>query len=159
MKKLNFLNKLFKEGKIKETEPSEEVAKAYLDKSSKSLSSAKVLLDIGNLEDSVTMAYYSMYHCLLGLLFRIGIKCENHAAAIIILKKVFEIDNSLISKAKKERIDKQYYIDFTINKSETKEAIESSEEFASKLINFIDKLNNEKVEDYHYKAINLIKST
>ncbi|MBW2995237.1 HEPN domain-containing protein [Candidatus Woesearchaeota archaeon] len=157
MKKPSFLNKLFKEGRIKETEPSQDVSKAYLEKSAKSHSSAKALLDIRNLEDSVAMAYYSMYHCLLSLLFRIGIKCENHAAAIIMLKKVFGLDNILISKAKTERIDKQYYIDFKVSESETQQAIESAEDFISEIKDFIDKLNNEKVKEYREKAIALLK--
>ena len=157
MKRPSFLNRLFKEEKIKETEPSEEVSKAYLEKSTKSLSSAKALLDIGNLEDSVAMAYYSMYHCLLSLLFRIGIKCENHAAAIIMLKKVFGIENDSISNAKTERIDKQYYLDFVVSDSETKQSIESAEEFISEIKDFIDKLNNDKIEEFHNITMSLLR--
>jgi len=157
MKKPSFLNRLFKEEKIKETEPSEEVSKAYLEKSAKSLSSAKALFDIGNLEDSVAMAYYSMYHCLLSLLFRVGIKCENHAAAIIMLKKVFGIDNSSISKAKTERIDKQYYLDFVVTDNDAKQSIEFAEDFISEIKDFIDRLNNKKIEELHKKAMELLR--
>lgn len=157
MKKPNFLNKLYKEKKIKEVEPSEDIAKAYLEKAVKSLSSAKALLELGNLEDSVAMAYYSMYYSLLALLFRIGIKCENHAAAIILLKKVFDIDNTPISKAKTERIDKQYYVDFSISKEETNKGIISSEEFNAEIKDFIDRINNEKIKQYHDKTIELLK--
>lgn len=157
MKKPNFLNKVFKQEKIKEVEPSEDIAKAYLEKAIKSLSSAKALLDLGNLEDSVAMAYYVMYYSLLALLFRIGIKCENHAAAIILLKRTFDIDNSSITKAKTERIDKQYYVDFSISKEETKNSIISAEEFNAELKDFIDRLNNEKVRQYRDKAIALLK--
>lgn len=157
MKKPNFLNKLYKEEKIKEVEPSEYITKAYLEKAVKSLSSAKALLELGNLEDSVAMAYYSMYYSLLALLFSIGIKCENHAAAIILLKKVFDIDNTPISKAKTERIDKQYYVDFSISKEETSKGIISSEEFNAEIKDFIDRINNEKIKQYHYKTIELLK--
>ena len=157
MKKPSFLNRLFKEEKIKETDPSEEVSKAYLEKSTKSLSSAKALLDIGNLEDSVAMAYYSMYHCLLSLLFRIGIKCENHAAAIIMLKKVFGIENSSISNAKTERIDKQYYLDFVVTDNDAKQSIESAEDFISEIKDFIDRLNNKKIEEFHNKTMDLLR--
>src|SRR3972149_8796449 len=114
MKKINFLIKLNKEEKLQEVEPSDEIKKAYLQRSSESLSSAKALMKIGNLKDAVALAYYSMYHCLLALLFGIGIKCENHEAGIILLKEVFEIDNTTISKAKAERVDKQYYVDFEV---------------------------------------------
>ena len=81
MKKIKFLIKLHKEEKLQEVEPSKEIEKAYLQRSDESLSSAKALLKIGNFKDSVALAYYAMYHCLLAALFRIGIKCENHAKA------------------------------------------------------------------------------
>src|SRR3990172_182029 len=99
MKKISFLIKLAKEEKLQAVEPSEEIRRAYIQRSEESLSSAKALMKIGNLKDSVALAYYSMYHCLLALLFGIGIKCENHAAGIILLKEVFGIDNTTISKA------------------------------------------------------------
>ena len=98
MKRISFLIRLSKEGKLQAVEPSEEVKEAYLQRSNESLSSSKALLKIGNLKDSVALTYYSMYHCILAALFRIGIKCENHAASIILLKEVFEIDNAKISR-------------------------------------------------------------
>jgi len=156
MRKANFLNELYKEEKLKEVEPNEIIAKAYLEKSRKSISSAKALLEIGNLEDSVVLAYYGMYHSAIALLFRTGIKCENHSAAIVLLKKVFNIDNSAISKAKYERVDKQYYIDFSISRQETMDAIKSAEDFSSKLKDFIDRLSNENIAEYHKAAIKII---
>ena len=152
MKKINFLNKLHKEGKLQEAEPSEEIKKAYLQRSNESLSSAKALMKIGNLKDAVALAYYSMYHSLLAALFKIGIKCENHAAAIILLKEVFNIENTTISKAKSERVDKQYYVDFEVNKEETENAIKTAEEFISEMNNLIATLNEEKIKELHKKA-------
>jgi uncharacterized protein (UPF0332 family) len=121
MRRIPFLNKIHNEGKLKLVDPSTEIKDAYLQRANESLSSAKVLLDIGNLKDTVALAYYAMYHTLLALLFRTGIKCENHTAAIILLKEVFAIDNSSISKAKEERVDKQYYIDFAVTKEDVKD--------------------------------------
>jgi uncharacterized protein (UPF0332 family) len=154
---MNFLIKLYKEGKLQLVEPSEEIKEAYLHKSSKSLSSAKALLKIGNLEDSVALAYYSMYHCLLALLFRTGIKCENHTGSIILLKNVFEIDNKNISNAKSERVDKQYYVDFDVSKDETKQAIEIAEDFIAEITDFIERLNHNKINDYRNKTNRLLE--
>jgi len=151
-KKISFLAKLKKEGKLEETEPSEEIKEAYLQRSNESLSSAKTLSDIGNLKDSVALAYYSMYHSLLALLFRTGIKCENHTASIILLKEVFGVDNCTISKAKSERIDKQYYVDFEVNKQEAEKSIKAAEEFIAEIDDFIAKLTEEKIKDYRRKA-------
>ena len=57
MKRANFLVKLANEGKLQVVEPSEDMKSAYVQKAGKSLSSAKALLEIGNLEDSVALAY------------------------------------------------------------------------------------------------------
>ncbi|MBI2129028.1 HEPN domain-containing protein [Candidatus Woesearchaeota archaeon] len=155
MKKINFLIKLHKQEKLQEVEPSDELKEAYILRSNESLSSAKALLKIGNLKDAVALAYYSMYHCLLAALFRIGIKCENHAASIILLKKVFGIDNAKMSKAKSERVDKQYYVDFAVNQEEASNSIKVAEEFITEMGNLMANLNEEKVKEHHEKAIGL----
>ncbi|MCX6815071.1 MAG: DNA-binding protein, partial [Candidatus Aenigmarchaeota archaeon] len=74
------------------------------------------------------------------LLFRTGIKCENHSTSIILLKEVFGLDNSGISRIKYERVDKEYYVDFQITKDEVSELIGKAEEF------------NSDISDYIYKA-------
>lgn len=152
MRKINFLTKLYREEKLQFVEPSENVKTAYLQRSEESLSSAKALLKIGNLKDSVALAYYSMYHCLLALLFRTGIKCENHAAAIILLKEVFGKDNRKISKAKEERVDKQYYVDFKVTEKEVEESVAIAEEFIADTRAFIDTLKQEDINHYQKKA-------
>ncbi|MFH1181603.1 MAG: HEPN domain-containing protein [Candidatus Woesearchaeota archaeon] len=148
----SFLHKLYRQKKIKIEEPSVEIKDAYLQKSSKSLLSAKAVWKIGNLEDAVAFAYYSMYHCLTALLFRIGIKCENHAASIILMKEVLGLDNKEISYAKSERVDKQYYVDFNITKEDVAEAIKVAEGFNSEIRAFIDKLDQTSVEKYRKKV-------
>jgi len=157
MKKINFLIKLYKENKLQEVEPSVEISTAYLQRTEESLSSAKALLKIGNLKDAVALSYYAMYHCLIAALFRIGIKCENHAASIILLKEVFNVDNSKISKAKKERVDKQYYVDFEVNRAEALNAIKIAEEFVSEMNNFIATFSEDDVKVFHRKALDLFK--
>ena len=155
MKKINFLIKLAKEGKLQKVEPSDEIKEAYIQRSNESLSSAKALLKIGNLKDSVALSYYSMYHCLLATLFRIGIKCENHAASIIMLKEVFNIDNSKILKAKSDRVDKQYYVDFSVNYEEAGSSIKIAEDFIAKMNDIIAKLTEEKIKEHHKTAVYL----
>lgn len=158
MKKTNFLIKLKKEGKLQEVKPSEEISRAYLQRSDESLSSAKTLIKIGNFRDGVALSYYSMYHCLLAALFKIGIKCENHSVAILLLKEVFGIETTLISKAKSERIDKQYYVDFKVNEEEALKSIKMAEEFIGELNDSLAKLTEEKIKLYHKKAAALFSS-
>ncbi|NLM31049.1 MAG: HEPN domain-containing protein, partial [Methanomicrobiales archaeon] len=101
MRKQGFLNKLHHEGKIQIVEPSVQVQEAYRKKSESYLASAKILFENGRLEETVSMAYYSMYYMVLALLFATGIKCENHSGAMILLKSLYGIDNARIAAAKR----------------------------------------------------------
>jgi hypothetical protein len=66
------------------------------------------------------------------------------------------MDNSEISFAKSERIDKQYYTNFHINKQEVIETIQKSEVFRKTLFDFISKLNTEKINAYKFKFNELL---
>lgn len=156
MKEINFLNKLLREKKIEIIEPSEEIKLSYIKKSESNLDSSKILLKNNKLEESITFTYYSMYHMLTALLYKTGIKCENHAGSILLMKLLFEMDNSGIFNAKKERIDKQYYTDFKITKEEISLAIKDTEKFNSLIFDFISKLTNEKITEYRGKFKELL---
>lgn len=143
---MDFLKKLNNQGKIELTEPNKDLKEAYIDKSESSLASAKILLEHGKLEESVSLVYYSMYHGVVALLYRIGVKCENHAAAGILLKKLFGIDTSPIKEAKKERIDKQYYTDFSITEEEVREDVEKAEEFNARILDLIARMSQDKIK-------------
>jgi uncharacterized protein (UPF0332 family) len=157
MKKTNFLSRLNKEKKLELVEPSEEIKESYIKKSENGLSSAKILLNNEKLEEAIALSYYSMYHMLTALLFKTGIKCENHSGTIALMKELFNLNNSDILLAKSERIDKQYYTDFHITKEETKNAIRNAEIFNSKILDFISKLNNEHIKIYRKKFQELMK--
>src|SRR3989344_8431002 len=132
MKRIQFLIKLKEENKIEVIETSENISNSYMQKSESHLESSKILLKSKKLEESVSMAYYGMYHSLQSLLFKCGIKCENHTASIILLRELFK-ENELakeIEFGKKERIDKQYYTDFTLTELDCKDMIKKSEDFA-----------------------------
>jgi uncharacterized protein (UPF0332 family) len=156
MKKTSFFEKLNKEEKLLLVEPSDEIKESYIEKSGSNLISAKILLENGRLEEAVSLAYYSMYHMLTALLYKAGIKCENHTASIILLEKVFEISNKEISFAKTERIDKQYYTDFAITQEEVREAIHSAEDFNKKLFDFISRIDRQKIKEYRDRLKALI---
>jgi len=151
MKKIRFLTKLRKEKKLELVEPSEEIKESYTQKSESNLISSKILLENNQLEEAIALTYYSMYHMLTALLFKVGIKCENHAASIILLKELFNMNNSDISSAKTERIDKQYYTNFHITREEVIEAIKNAEIFNSKLLDFISKISNKDIELHRKK--------
>lgn len=143
----SFINKLISEEKFKLVEPSEEICKAYITKSEKSLISSKTLLKINNLDDATALIYYSMYYSALALMFKAGIKCENHSGTIILLKEVFNINTQNILNAKKERIDKQYYIDSESTLFDVKKGIDLAEEFNSIIKEKIETIKESEIKD------------
>ncbi len=156
MKKISFLSKLKRGGKLQLVSPSETIKDSYLAKSESNLASAKILLENERLEESVSLAYYSMYNMLTAILFQVGIKCENHAASIILLNTLFGIDNKSISSAKDERVDKQYYVDFSVTREDTLELIETAEEFNKNLFDFSSKMNSQKIKNYRERFLELV---
>ncbi|VVB60390.1 HEPN domain protein [uncultured archaeon] len=156
MKETDFFTKLCNESKLILVEPSEEMKSTYFKKSESYMVSARILLDNSRLEESVSMAYYSMYYSLQALLFKTGIKCENHSAAIILLKEVFGLNPSEISSAKKERIDKQYYVTFSVSRKDAEDLISIAQRSNSGILNFLDRLNMEEVRNFRNKAENFL---
>lgn len=150
MKKTNFLTKLREEEKLSLTEPSEEVCTSYMLKSDNSLKAARILLENGLYDDSTSSSYYTMYNVLTALLFKTGIKCENHAGSILLLRVLFNEPKlfDIISKAKEERIDKQYYVvseDITFTEESARKILMKAEEFTVKTKLLIRNMKNEEI--------------
>ncbi len=83
----------------------------------------------------------------------VGIKSENHSASILLLKLLFKEEGLYehISDAKKERIDKQYYV--TTEKDEitqdiADELLSNAEDFVLRMKGIIQNLNNDSVGKY-----------
>lgn len=115
------------------------------------MKSARILFQNQLFENSTSEAYYCMYNSLLALLFKIGIKSENHSASILILKRLFNEEElyKIISFAKEERIDKQYYVesqqDSKLNKESCADMIMKAEDFIVEIKVIIGRLNNEDI--------------
>jgi uncharacterized protein (UPF0332 family) len=152
-----FLSKLKKEGRLELVEPSENLGRAYLIKSENCLKAAKIVFAGELYENAVGDAYYAMYNSAISLLFRCGIKCENHAATIMLLRKLFGIPNlgRVLEKAKKERIDKQYYVasekTFEFTKDTALEMISDAESFIIEIRVFSNKLGNKAIGEIRLK--------
>ena len=65
--------------------------------------------------------------------------------------------NSNILYAKKERVDKQYYVDFNITKEDAIQTIKIAEEFCKEMYDFISKLSNESSERYISKLKEIVQ--
>ena len=151
-----FLKRLHKEGSLQLVAPSEEMKDAYLKKSESHLTSARLLFENDLYEQAVSMAYYSMYYSVMALFFATGIKCENHTAAIILLKDLFAIDNTDLEHAKTERIDKQYYVTTAPVRDDVIALISTAESFNAELLDTIDRLTTDKKEKFRKKFAGMI---
>jgi len=152
MIKSTFLSKLKINKKLKLVEPSDEICTSYLKKADKCMLSAKILFENKLYENSVSESYYAMYNSLTALLFKTGIKCENHAGSIMLLELVFSRKDlsDKISESKKERIDKQYYVtseeDFVLTRESSNEMLRTAEDFLLEIKLFIERMN---ISDTH----------
>jgi len=153
-----FLGKLVKQGKLGLVDPSEEVGLSYSEKSVSNLDSARILLKAEKLEEAVSLVYYGMYNLVLALLYKVGIKSENHSASIVLLEEVFGFDNERIMEAKRERIDKQYYVGFEVSMGEVREGLVVAEDFVRELRGFISGIGKKDVEVFRVRFGEVIKS-
>ena len=160
---LGFLRKLSKEGKLKIVEPSDNISKSYTIKSDNCLRAAKVLQKEGLYENSVSEAYYSMYNSVISLMFKCGIRCENHSAAIIILNEIFDMNElkGKLSSAKKERIDKQYYVadpeSAKITEEVSAKMVKDAEDFVLNLKFFLGRIKTGEIKNYQKMLEDKIK--
>ena len=132
-----FLITLKHEGKVDLVSPSKNVSEAYQQKAKDCLRAAKILLEANLFENSISQSYYAMYNQVQSLLFIVGIKCENHVAAIYLFGELFgksELKKT-IESAKRERIDKQYYVTGQQNMLISKEVSFSMIQDAERIMN------------------------
>ena len=75
---------------------------------------------------------------MLIIFFKCGIKCENHSVAVILIKRLFELNElyEIFSEFKKDRIDNQYYLPIIDSEPVTKEKC-NEKLLTAKRFNFI----------------------
>jgi len=92
-------------------EPSERLAKSYLEEAKASLERAEKNFKDGDLLWTTVVIYYAEYYALYSFLQRLGIKCENHFCSILAVSQLIGEDKTAtINRHKDKRIDAQYYI-------------------------------------------------
>ena len=163
MKNSDFLNKLKKEGKLELVEGSEQMSLSYEKKGAECREVANLAYNNGYFESAITQSYYSMYNHVQSLFFKCGIKCENHSASAILLKDFFNQSelHLIFSKAKEERIDKQYYIAPSQNNPATKESAKEmigiSMKFNPQITAFKNNLKLEEIKKIRDKISDILQ--
>lgn len=133
---------------IRLVKPSENLVKAYLEKSRNALRSMEVNAREGILEWAVSASYYAKYFAVYALLSKIGARCEIHDCTIALFEYLFGSSvppqmSNVLRKSKEDRIETQYYtrkINVDLN-----QLMKSTKIFVLEIEKLLDGLNSEKM--------------
>ena len=113
-----------------------EVFKGYLDASKDKLDSAEILFKHKKYDDSISRAYYAVFHCAQALLLSLGVKAESHSGVRqlfglhFIKKGIFNKKfGRYLKNLKDERENGDYGIFTLIDKQDAQKALKEAEEF------------------------------
>jgi len=85
-----YLNWCLKQSKgIRLVKPSDNLVKAYLEKSRNALKSMEINAQANIVEWAVSASYYAKYFAVYALLSKIGVKCEIHDCTITLFEYLF----------------------------------------------------------------------
>lgn len=137
---------------------SENLMRAYRQKSRNALKSMEVNAKANLVDWAVSASYYAEYFAVYSLLSKIGVKCEIHDCTITLFEYLF---SDIIPKetlkdlrnSKGNRIEAQYYTQ-EIN-LDLGEVISRTKKFVVELEKTTDELNNEEISELRTKLENL----
>lgn len=111
------LNKCFhpNEGKpnLRKVPENTENVKHHIDKANNNLRAMKLMFDNELFDWTIICGYYAMYHAVLALLFKIGIRATTHYCAIAVFRKFYvergKVTSEYISYIEKAKQLEQKY--------------------------------------------------
>lgn len=118
-----------------------------MDSAREKLDSAKILLDNGNLKDSIGRSYYAMFTSIRALLARDGVDFSKHTGVIAYFQKeyiktgILDVKYSkYISLAFQVRNNADYADFYIVSKSDADEQYNKAEEFYQMIRNYLTNL-------------------
>src|SRR5713101_7386104 len=132
---------------VRLVKPSENLVRAYQQKSRNALRSMEVNAREGIQEWAVSTSYYARYFAVYALLQKVGVKSEIHDCTIALFNYLFHdnISSRLVQelrRAKEERIETQYYTrEISIDE---KQLVSDAKAFVLEIENLVEELNREK---------------
>jgi len=133
---------------IKLVNPSENMARAYLQKTRNALKSMEVNAKAGITEWAVSASYYAKYFAVYAILSKVGVRCEIHDCTIALFNYLFsdKVPPKVIQElkqSKEDRIEMQYYSrDITVD---IDKLMAQTKFFILEIEKIIDSLNSEKI--------------
>ncbi len=140
---------LLKDTRLKKIKPNDKLSAEHINKAKHNLRAADYNLEGGFSDWSVSQSYYSMYHALLGVLFKLGYESKNHECTINAVEYLIEegkinldlkdiafigTTEQMTSKdAKSLREEFQYGTETTVNEKLLKELLENAKKVVEKI--------------------------
>ena len=119
-----------------------------LDRGSESLKGAEVSLREALFDESVSSAYYAMFHSVKALLSTIGEEPSTHQGVVTLFSQHFikpklieEEYNDLFIEAKDDREDSDYDITRKFNKTEAEDRLAATKRLISRINDYLSKNN------------------
>ncbi len=135
---------------IRLVKPSDNLVKAYLEKSRNALKSMEINAQANIVEWAVSASYYAKYFAVYALLSKIGVICEIHDCTITLFEHLFcdSVPRESIKdlrNSKEDRVETQYYThEISVDLEQVKK---KTKKFVLEIENVIDGLNSEKIEE------------
>ena len=140
---------LAKETRMKKIKPNDKLSQEHLDKAKHNLRAADYNIKGGFSDWGVSQFYYSMYHALLAVLFKLGYESKNHECTINAVEYLVEegkinldlkdiafirTTEQMTSKdAKSLREEFQYGTETAVNEKILKELLENTKRIVEKI--------------------------
>jgi uncharacterized protein (UPF0332 family) len=139
---------------IRVVKPSENLVKAYLQKSRNASKSMEVNAQAGLVEWAVSASYYAEYFAVYSLLSKIGVKCEIHDCTIAVFEYLFSDSMPTESikelrDSKENRVEAQYYTQ-EMN-VDLEKMIKKTKQFMLEIEKMVDSLNSGNISKLQRK--------
>jgi uncharacterized protein (UPF0332 family) len=155
-----YLNCCLKQSKgIRVITPSENLAKAYLNKSENAIKSMEVNAKADITEWAVSASYYAKYFSVYALLTKIGVRCEIHDCTITLFEHLFSdsVSQEIIKdlrNSKQDRVEMQYYTQQP--EVDLEKVVKKTKKFVIEIEKLIDALNSEKTTELQKRLKELV---
>jgi len=123
-----------------------ELIKSYIKKAENKLNVARRLFNSGDFEDSVSRAYYAVFHASQGLLLSEGHKAESHKGVVTLFGLLFiktgkfrKEFGKYLSNLKDNRESGDYELFSFIDEETAKTALKEAEEFINEVNSYLIK--------------------
>lgn len=147
---------------IRIVKPSDNLLKAYLQKTRNARRSMEINAKADITEWVVSASYYAKYFAVYALLQKIGVKCEIHDCTITLFEYLFgdSVSPKIIQElrqSKEYRIEFQYYtqeIEVDLN-----QLMDETKNFVLEVEKIIDNLNPERITQLQNHLKELVRKT